>query len=131
MPNPEDYLRGLDLEEADALLRWAPRLPLNLLQQVTPAELGNPDQDGVLEWFPRNHPVTGAKLSRQARRQWFVKALETKLSDQYDLSLSATKPGNDSPSSVNSKSRMLAILISLLSMKYALENGFLPIPESL
>ena len=126
-------LAGLDLESARQLLSEAQSQqgsPFQLLNQVDPSELGTLDRYGIPDWFPRTHPSTGGTLTPRARRTWFRKALQSQMSQSFG----GTNPHRFSPNlpvSVLSKHKQLEALISLLFMKYARDNGFLPTPESL
>jgi hypothetical protein len=138
-------LEGLDREEAERLLDSVPPAQRpKTLDYVDLDDLGNLDASGVPEWFPRTHPSTGARLSTSSRRRWFLDALRDQLLNERpeDLPLpeewlagalprraTPTRRSAASPPSDLSRRRRYAVLLALLSTRYATQSELLPTPE--
>lgn len=113
--------------------------------RVSVEEAGPLDRDGIPWWFPQIHPQTGARLTPQARQEWFLNCLKSQMSRELvEGNQPSSRPSNPpqssgqspapmspavSPSSDSEMRLQLEILQSLLFMKDAVDRDYLPTPE--
>lgn len=127
---------GVDLDSL------TPELDPGLLRLYQAEDAGPLDAQGIPDWFPQIQPLTGAPLTPPERQMWFQQVFDSQnleLEEEAPSAPLATSlpPFGQPPipnfvpaSSANgsNKKQQLAALNTLLLIKYALTNDFLPTP---
>jgi hypothetical protein len=126
---------GVDLDSL------GPELDPGLMRLYQPEDAGPLDAQGIPDWFPQTQPLTGAPLTPPERQMWFQEVFDNmnlELEEEPSApSVTNSPPFDQAPipsfvpaSSANGSSRkqQRAALNTLLLIKYALTNDFLPTP---
>ena len=132
-----ELLAGLDLNSL------SPLLDRGLMRVYDPEDAGPLDDQGIPDWFPQADPETGNPLPPRERLAW----AQTVFNEMYlEPPASPSPPARALPPSEasltptsapslsaneQSKKRLLASLNTLLLIRYAVENAFLPTPARL